>query len=110
MECKIEGTDKLIEKLKRNVKLEDAKRVVRNNGEELQRKAQRNAPVDTGALKESIGLEVVDNGLTAEVAPTVKYASYVEYGVRRATAQPYMHPAFNEQSAKFKSDMDKLTR
>ena len=110
MECKIEGADKLIKKLKMNVRMDDAKRVVRHNGAELQQKAQRNSPVDSGDLKRSIGLEIVDDGLAAEVEPTMNYASYVEYGTRKMAAQPYMRPAFNEQSAKFKSDMDKLTR
>lgn len=110
MQCRIEGADKLLAKLKKNVQMEDVKRVVRHNGAELQQKAQKNAPVDTGNLKRSIGIDIKDGGMTAEVEPTVNYAPYQEYGTRFMAAQPYMRPAFNVQSAKFKSDMDKLTR
>ena len=46
----------------------------------MQEKAQRNAPVDTGHLKRSIGLETTDAGMAAEVEPTADYAPYVELG------------------------------
>lgn len=104
----IVGMEKLQKKLKKNVKKEDVKRVVRHNGAEMQAKAQRNAPVDTGHLKRSIGLETTDAGMTAEVEPTADYAPYVELGTRFMEAQPYLKPAFNEQKRKFKKDMKKL--
>ncbi len=107
---KIVGMEKLQKKLKKNVRLDDVKRVVRHNGAEMQEKAQRNAPVDTGTLKRSIVLEMKDEGLTAEVGPTVEYGEYVEFGTRPMEAQPYVGPAFNEQKEKFKKDMKKLTK
>lgn len=106
---KIVGIEKLQKKLKKNVRLDDVKRVVRHNGAEMQTKAQQNAPVDTGTLKRSIVLEMKDVGLTAEVGPTVEYGEYVEFGTRPMEAQPYVGPAFNEQKEKFKKDMKKLT-
>lgn len=105
---KIIGMEKLQKKLKQNVHMDDVKRVVRHNGAEMQEKAQRNAPVDTGTLKRSIGLDITDNGMTAEVEPTADYAPYVELGTRFMNAQPYLGPAFNEQKEKFKKDMKKL--
>lgn len=45
--------------------------------------SQLNAPVDTGALKASIGVDV--DGLEFEAGPTVDYGAYVELG----TAGPY---------------------
>lgn len=105
---KIVGMEKLQRKLKKNVRLDDVKRVVRHNGAEMQTKAMQNAPVDTGTLKRSIGLEMADGGLTAEVEATADYAGYVEYGTRPMEAQPYLGPAFNEQKEKFKKDMKKL--
>lgn len=104
------GTEKLRAKLKKNATMNDVKRVVRKHGAELQAKAQRNAPIDTGNLKRSIGLESRDGGLTAESEATAAYAGYVEYGTRFMNAQPYLKPAFEEQKAKFKNDMKKLTR
>lgn len=107
---KVVGIEKLQKKLKKNVKKEDVKRVVRHNGAEMQTKAQQNAPVDTGTLKRSIGLEITDGGMTAEVEATADYAGYVEYGTRPMEAQPFLRPAFNEQKEKFKKDMQKLVK
>ena len=105
---KVVGIEKLQEKLKKNVRMEDVKRVVRRNGAEMQEKAQRNAPVDTGTLKRSIGLEITDSGMAAEVEPTAEYAPYVELGTRFMEAQPYLKPAFDDQKEKFRKDMKKL--
>lgn len=79
----------------------------------------RNAPVGTpestgipgyigGTLKRSIGIEITDGGMSAEVEPTAEYAPYVELGTRFMDAQPYLAPAFNDQKEKFKKDMKKL--
>ncbi len=108
MGTKIVGMEKLQAKLKKGVSMDAVKRVVRKNGSELQKKAMRNARVDTGTLKRSIGLGITDT--TAVVEATAEYAPYVEFGTRRMEAQPYLGPAFNEQKEKFKSDMSKLVR
>lgn len=105
---KIIGIEKIQNKLRQNVQMADVKKVVRHNGAEMQAKAQQNAPVDTGTLKRSIGIEITDGGMTAEVEPTADYAPYVELGTRFMEAQPYLGPAFNEQKEKFKKDMKKL--
>ena len=105
---KIIGIEKIQKKLRQNVQMADVKKVVRHNGAEMQAKAQQNAQVDTGTLKRSIGIEITDGGMTAEVEPTADYAPYVELGTRFMEAQPYLGPAFNEQKEKFKKDMKKL--
>ena len=107
-DIKIVGLEKLQKKLKQHVQMEDVKKVVRHNGAEMQAKAQQKAPVDTGYLKRSIGIECTDGGMAAEVEPTDDYAPYVELGTRFMEAQPYLGPAFNEQKEKFKKDMKKL--
>ena len=107
-DIKIVGMEKLQKKLKQNVRMDDVKRVVRHNGAEMQAKAQQNAPVDTGYLKRSIGLEVTDEGMTAEVEPKADYAPYVELGTRFMEAQPYLAPAFRDQAEQFRKDMKKL--
>ena len=79
--------------------------------------AQRLAPVDTGALRDSITSEVDASGTTVvgRVGPHVPYAVYVEFGTGRRGAQspdagegpydpnwagmvpqPYMRPAVDE--------------
>lgn len=107
---KMVGVKELKSKLADAAQMKVAKQIVKRNGAELQARAQRNAPVDTGNLKRSIGLEIMDNGLTAESEAKAEYAPYVEWGTRFMEAQPFMLPAFNAQKEKFKSDMDKLAK
>ena len=118
-DIKIVGMEKLQKKLKKNIQMEDVKRQVRKHGAEMQTKAQQNAPVGTpestgipgyigGTLKRSIGIDITDGGMAAEVEPTADYAPYVELGTRFMEAQPYLKPAFDEQKEKFKKDMKKL--
>lgn len=111
---KVEGLDKLQKALKKNVTMDDVKRVVRHNGSELQSKMQDNAEFSkgyqTGTTKRSIGLEITDGGFTAEVEPTTEYSPYLEYGTRFMSEQKFVSPAFNEQKEKFKKDMNKLAK
>ena len=111
---KIDGLDKLEKKLKDNVTLDDVKRVVRQNGAELQKRMQSKADFtkgyQTGTTKRSIGLEIKDSGLTAESGAETEYAPYLEYGTRFMEAQPFVRPALEEQAQQFKSDLQKLVR
>ena len=111
---KVTGLDELQKALKENVTLDDVKRVVRHNGSELQERMQSKADFkkgyQTGETKRSIGLEIKTSGFEAEVGPETDYSPYVEYGTRFMEAQPFVRPAFDEQKAKFKRDMQKLTR
>ena len=110
---KVVGLEKHQKKLKKNVRMEDVKRVIRHNGSQLQTGIQSNADFSkgyqTGATKRSVGLDIKDNGLTAESGPTTEYAEYLEYGTRFMEAQPFVKPAFDKQVEKFKRDMKKLT-
>lgn len=110
MPVRLKGVKELRIALKKKADMSQVRRIVKMNGAELQQKAQRKAPVDTGTLKRSIGLEIKDGGLTAECAATAEYAPYQEWGTRYMEAQPFMKPAFNEQKERFKHDMDRLVR
>jgi HK97 gp10 family phage protein len=57
------------------------------------------APVDTGALVDSIDYEV--SGGTAEIGPTVSYAYFVEYGTVDTPPQPYAGPAADQHADDF---------
>lgn len=109
----IVGLEKLQAKLKENVSMQDVKKVVRFNGQRMQKAIQRNAEFSkgyqTGATKRSVGLTIEDGGLTARSGPTMEYDPYVEWGTRFMEAQPFVKPGFNEAKARFKSDLDKLT-
>ena len=110
MGVKLEGFEEFKAKLKKNVKLEDVKTVVQYHGSEMQTTAHMICPRDTGTLADSITLVELDNGMTVEVEPHTNYAAYVEYGTRYMSAQPYIRPAFMQQSARFKSDLSKLMK
>lgn len=111
---KVDGLDKLEKKLRKNITLDDVKRVVRHNGSQLQGKMQSKADFkkgyQTGTTKRSIGIEIKDGGFTAEVGPETEYSPYLEYGTRYMEAQPFVKPAHEEQKEKFKSDMERLVK
>ena len=114
MKLKVEGLKELQKALKDNVTLDDVKRVVKQNGSELQRKTQDNADFTrgyaTGQTKRSIGLEYTDGGFAAEVEPKTEYSPYLEYGTRFMDAQPFVKPAYDEQVQQFKKDMQRLVK
>ena len=114
MKLKVEGLKELQKALKDNVTMDDVKRVVKQNGSELQRKTQDNADFTkgyaTGETKRSIGLEITDGGFAAEVEPKTEYAPYLEYGTRFMDAQPFVKPAYDEQVQQFKKDMQRLVK
>jgi HK97 gp10 family phage protein len=111
---KITGLDRLQKALKENVTMDDVKKVVQKNGRQLQKKMQTNADFkkgyQTGETKRSIGLEIVDDGMTAESGAKTDYAPYLEHGTRFMQAQPFVKPAYDEQKQNFKSDMQKLVK
>lgn len=110
MGVKLIGFEKLDAKLTKNMDLSKVKATVKKNGVQLQKTAQKNAPIDTGNLRQKITLEITDGGKTAEVESTAEYGAYVELGTRFMKAQPYLKPAFEEQKEKFKADMKELVR
>ena len=107
---KLEGFKEFEAKLKKNVKLEDVKKVVQFHGSEMQTTAQMICPRDTGNLADSITLEIQDDGLRAEVAPHTNYVGYVEWGTRFMSAQPYIRPAFTQESKRFQDDLKRLMK
>ena len=115
------GSKELQAALMKNAKMETVRRVVRQNGAELQQKAQREASFKghyegtrfvspTGTTKRSIRLEMSDLGMTATVEPETEYSPYLEHGTRFMEAQPFVGPAFNQQKEQFKKDLDKLVK
>lgn len=110
----IKGLKELQKQLKKNADPADIKFIVRQNGSELQRRMQDKADFTkgyaTGTTKRSIGLEIKDDGMTAEVGPETEYAEYLEFGTRFMDAQPFVQPALDEQKDIFISDLKKIMR
>ena len=85
-----------------------AQLLVRASALRIEGEAKRFAPVDTGALRNSIGTAISGGGLTAEIAATVAYAPYVEYGTRRMAPRAFMGPAFDRIAPDFVAGAEKL--
>lgn len=84
-----------------------AGQVVRKTAADVQADAQSRAPVDTGALRSSIG--VTSRGaLSATVSPSVNYSHYVEFGTSRMAPQPYLFPALDAKADSFIQAMGRV--
>ena len=111
---KLEGITELSMGLKDRAHMSDVKAIVKQNGAELQSKAQDNMDqaytkgYSTGATKRSTTLEIADSGLTAIVGPHTKYFPYLEYGTRFMSAMPTLKPAFDVQSQMFINELKRL--
>ena len=106
---KMIGLDELQRKLKANCNLNDVRRVVQVNGDELNGKMKRKTTTaftkgyTTGDTANSINTEIRDDGMT-------DYSPYVEYGTRFMQAESFVKPSWEEQKELFKKDMDKLMK
>ena len=90
--------------------------VIRKNTGNLQERAMRYAPVDTGHLKRSITADILDAGLTGVVESDARnsygdnYAVYQEYGTRYQPGTPHVGPAFNDTKGEFIEDIKKVVK
>lgn len=69
-----------------------AQKIVKETAYEVMGRAVNAAPVDTGALKNSIHVEET-GALSAIVADGVEYGIYNELGTSRMAARPFLTPA-----------------
>ncbi len=73
----------------------------------IERMAKTKAPVDTGALKNTI-FSAKAGDLTYKVTAPQHYAIYVEKGTRKMRAQPYLRPALDAERPKLISNLRKI--
>lgn len=82
-----------------------AAQVLRKIALDIEATAKQLAPVDTGALRASIGTDFEGDGrhgsMSAEIGPTVHYAPHLEYGTSRAGPRPFMGPAATRHEESF---------
>lgn len=77
--------------------------VVKNNTEELKKKAHSMAPEDTGFLKNNIITRY--EGMSGIVHSQAGYSGYQEYGTRFITGTPFIRPSLQFIYPKFQKDM-----
>jgi HK97 gp10 family phage protein len=70
-----------------------AKLIIAKTANDTVADAKRRAPVDTGALRDSIDWTPYNDGLGAEIGSTVDYAPYQEFGTWKMAPQPFLNPA-----------------
>ena len=109
-DIQIIGGDEAVRNIARRVDRNRINDVVRKSTAQVQRKAMRDVPVDTGFLKRSITIEMDTAHMQGTVTAGAEYGAYVEFGTRYMGAQPFMRPARNEQEPIFLSDLQKLIR
>lgn len=83
-----------------------AAQVVAKTAHDIEATAKSLAPVDTGALKNSIGSDI--SALHAEIGPTVSYGIYQEFGTSRMAPHPFMGPALEQHTAAFLAAVEQL--
>lgn len=75
-------------------------RVVRESAEAVRDDTKANVRVDTGNLRDSVGITYEEDGLVAEVGWKDRadfYAAFHEHGTRRFPAQPALAPALEKE-------------
>lgn len=90
----------------------EASMIVRKTALDIEATAKAFAPVDTGALRNSIGHDITGDGrfgaVEAEIGPTVEYGPYVEFGTSRMAPSAYMGPALDRHSPGFVAALEQL--
>lgn len=88
-----------------------AQKIVTATAHQIEATAKAFAPVDTGALRASIGVDTPAGGghPTAVIGPTVAYAPYVEWGTARMAPHAFMGPALDRHSPAFTEALSQVT-
>ena len=79
----------------------------------VERKAKEKSPVDTGANRSSIYVAEVDGigGAPAyRIGPTMDYSAFLEFGTFKMPARPYMVPALESETPRFKEAIAQLMK
>lgn len=115
MNVKFNGLDDFERVLKDNVTMDDVKRIIKVNGDRLNRYMKEQTThayvkgYSTGDTAGSINTEVRDGGLTVAVGATMNYDPYTEYGTRYMSAEPILDPSLERVRPQFLGDLEKIT-
>ena len=114
----VTGLDDLVVTLKENVTLDDVKRIVKKNGEDLVGAMVRQTTKayvkgyskgnTAGSINKAPILE--NGGLTAVVKASTEYVEYVEHGTRFMHAEPIVQPSLDIVAPKFFNDLKRVSK
>lgn len=85
-----------------------AQMVVRKSGLDAEAIMKDEVPVDTGAMKNSTGVDFAPDSLSAEVGPTVNYAAPVAFGARGRAPDPFDLRTMQRVGPGFEAAMEQL--
>lgn len=89
-----------------------ARNAVRLSTLQVERGAKLRAPVDTGALRNSINSSFTGTGLgsdfVGECGPEVYYGVFVELGTVKMAPRPFLGPAFDEVEPAFVAALEQI--
>ena len=115
MNIRLNGLEDFERVLKENVTMDDVKRIVKTNGDRLNKYMKQQTTqayvkgYSTGDTASSINTEPRDGGLTVAVGATMNYNPYTEYGTRYMSAEPILDPSLERVRPQFLGDLDKVT-
>lgn len=88
--------------------------VVQKAALDVEATAKAFAPVDTGALRNSIGTDVHGDAssrvVLAVIGPTVEYGPYVEFGTSRMAPRAFMGPALDRHTPDFIAALEQVAK
>ena len=113
MSKNVKGLKELIAVLDRipNELDKEVEAVLEDNAQNIERDAKRNAPIDTGKLRQSIKSLKTDKKqytIRANSTGNAPYAKFIEHGTRFMRAQPFLYPAFFKGRLRFVKDLENL--
>jgi len=115
IQVELQGKEELIKKFDRlSTKVrEQINKLVAAAAVNTQRAAKLRVPVRTGALRNSIMVQI-DRGAHGSVFATVgafmPYASYVEHGTRFQKPKPYLMPAYEQNRKWLEQELRRIER
>lgn len=109
-ELKFDGITDVINHVINAQKLDDIKKIVRQNLSDMARFSARVVPVKTGFLKRSLTTQITDNGLTGIANYYANYSPYQEYGTRWISGKFYMKRGFDNVASKFIDEIERVMK
>lgn len=99
----VKGLDELAKKLQALPEMIDraARRAVKDETEETAQDMRREAPEDTGHLREGIQAEIMKEGLVGRAVSTASYSSFVVNGTSTHEAHDFITPAGDRARRRF---------
>ncbi len=83
--------------------------IVRKTAADCEAIAKGFCPVDTGATRNSIGVDM-ETATRAVVGPTTEYAPYLEFGTYKMAPRAFMGPAVDRVSPCFITALERAAR